>query len=54
MDKKEFIWQLNQMLADLPEEERAEAVKAEIEELGGTALLYQCNVADFAACEEFL
>ncbi|MCI9211851.1 MAG: 3-oxoacyl-[acyl-carrier-protein] reductase [Ruminococcus sp.] len=34
--------------------ERAEAVKAEIEELGGTALLYQCNVADFAACEEFL
>ena len=26
MDKKEFIWQLNQMLADLPEEERAEAV----------------------------
>ncbi len=34
--------------------ERAEAVKAEIEEQGGTALLYQCNVADFAACEEFL
>ena len=34
--------------------ERAEAVKAEIEELGGTALLYQCNVADFAASEEFL
>ena len=29
--------------------ERAEAVKAEIEEQGGTALLYQCNVADFAA-----
>ena len=26
MDKTEFIWQLNQMLADLPEEERAEAV----------------------------
>lgn len=34
--------------------ERAEAVKAEIEEQGGTALLYQCNVADFGACEEFL
>ncbi len=34
--------------------ERAEAVKAEIEEQGGNALLYQCNVADFGACEEFL
>ena len=34
--------------------ERAEAVKAEIEEQGGTAFLYQCNVADFGACEEFL
>lgn len=34
--------------------ERAEAVKAEIEEQGGTAYLYQCNVADFGACEEFL
>lgn len=34
--------------------ERAEAVKTEIEEQGGTAFLYQCNVADFGACEEFL
>lgn len=32
--------------------ERAEAVKAEIEAAGGKALIKQCNVADFDACEE--
>ena len=31
--------------------ERAEEVKNTIEELGGKASLYQCNVSDFAACE---
>ncbi len=34
--------------------ERAEEVKARIEELGGTARVMQCDVADFAACEAFL
>lgn len=34
--------------------ERAEAVKAQIEEEGGTAFLFPCNVADFSACESFL
>ncbi len=34
--------------------ERAEAVKAQIEEAGGTAYLFPCDVADFSACESFL
>lgn len=34
--------------------ERAKAVKAEIEEQGGTACVYQCDVSDFGACEAFL
>ena len=33
--------------------ERAEEVLAEIQAQGGTASIYQCNVADFAACENF-
>ena len=32
--------------------ERAEEVKKEIEENGGTADIRQCNVSDFHACEE--
>ena len=35
-------------------EEKALAVKAEIEEAGGQAVVYQCNVADYAACETFI
>lgn len=34
--------------------ERAEQVKEEIEAAGGSAFLYQCNVGDFAACEEMV
>lgn len=34
--------------------EKAEAVKKEIEENGGTAAVYQCNVSDYAACEAFI
>lgn len=34
--------------------DRAEAVCKEIEEKGGTASVYQCNVSDFAACEKFI
>ena len=34
--------------------ERAEEVKAEIEQNGGKADVVQCNVADFAACDEFI
>lgn len=34
--------------------EKAEAVKAEIEAQGGTAVLYQCDVSDFASCEAFI
>lgn len=34
--------------------ERSEEVKAQIEKEGGTAYLFPCDVADFAACEEFL
>ena len=34
--------------------EKAEAVKAEIEAQGGTAVLYQCDVSDFASCETFI
>ena len=32
--------------------ERAEEVKKEIEAAGGKAEIRQCNVSDFAACEE--
>lgn len=35
-------------------QERAEAVKAEIEAQGGNAFVYQCDVADFGACEELI
>ena len=35
-------------------EEKALAVKAEIEEAGGQAVVYQCNVADYTACETFI
>ena len=35
-------------------EERAKEVKEEIESFGGTAKLYQCNVADFAAVETMI
>lgn len=34
--------------------EKAEAVRREIEDNGGTASTYQCNVSDFAACEKFI
>lgn len=34
--------------------ERAEEVKKVIEENGGSASLYQCNVSDFQACEEMV
>ena len=34
--------------------ERAEEVKKAIEEKGGSAALYQCNVSDFKACEEMI
>lgn len=34
--------------------EKAEQVKAEIEEKGGSAMTYACDVADFAACEQFI
>ncbi len=34
--------------------ERAEEVKAEIEHFGGKAEIYQCNVADYTACETFI
>ncbi|MGI6070880.1 MAG: 3-oxoacyl-[acyl-carrier-protein] reductase [Blautia sp.] len=34
--------------------ERAEEVKAQIEGEGGRAYLYQCDVSDFAACEEMV
>lgn len=33
--------------------ERAEAVKAQIEEAGGRAFLFPCDVSDFSACESF-
>lgn len=33
--------------------ERAESVRREIEEMGGTASVYQCDVSDFSACERF-
>ncbi len=35
-------------------QERAEQVKKEIEENGGKAALWQCNVADAAACQEMM
>lgn len=34
--------------------DKAEEVKAEIESAGGKAMVMQCNVADFAACEQFI
>lgn len=34
--------------------EKAEEVKKEIEALGVRAEVYQCNVSDYTACEEFL
>ncbi len=34
--------------------ERAEKVRQEIREKGGTAEIYQCDVSDFAACEQFI
>lgn len=35
-------------------EEKAKAVLKEIEEEGGTAAVYQCDVSDFGSCEEFI
>ncbi len=35
-------------------EDKAQEVKAQIEENGGCAALYQCDVADAAACEAFI
>lgn len=34
--------------------DKAEAVRREIVDIGGTASTYQCNVSDFAACEKFI
>jgi len=34
--------------------DKAEAVRKEIEEKGGKASVYQCNVSEFAACEKFI
>ena len=34
--------------------DRAEAVRKEIEEKGGKASIYQCNVSDFTACEKLI
>ncbi len=33
--------------------ERAEEVKAQIDQAGGKAILFPCDVADFSACESF-
>ena len=35
-------------------EERAKEVKQTIEENGGKASMYKCNVSDFAACEAMI
>lgn len=35
-------------------EDKAMEVKTEIENNGGTAEIYQCNVSDYAKCEEFV
>src|SRR5699024_4808628 len=35
-------------------EAKAAAVKAEIEEAGGKAEIFRCNVADFDACSDFI
>lgn len=35
-------------------EEKAEEVKKQIEDKGGKAEIYQCNVSDFDACKEFI
>lgn len=34
--------------------DKAEMVRKEIEDKGGTASIYQCDVSDFAACEKFI
>ena len=34
--------------------DKPEAVRKEIEDKGGKASVYQCNVSDFAACEKFI
>lgn len=34
--------------------DKAERVRKEIEDKGGTAIIYQCDVSDFAACEKFI
>lgn len=34
--------------------DRAEEVRKEIEEKGGKASIYQCDVSDFGACEKFI
>ena len=35
-------------------QERAEEVKQEIEEAGGAAAVYQCDVSDYGKCETFI
>ena len=35
-------------------QERAEKVKQEIEEAGGTPAIYQCDVSDYGKCETFI
>ena len=35
-------------------EDRAKEVQQEIRQAGGTASIYQCNVADYAQCEKFI
>ena len=35
-------------------DEKAEEVKKQIEDKGGKAEIYQCNVSDFDACKEFI
>ncbi len=34
--------------------DKAESVRKEIEDKGGSASVYQCNVSDFGACEKFI
>ncbi len=35
-------------------EEKAQEAQREIQERGGTASIYRCNVADYAQCEQFI
>ncbi len=35
-------------------EEKAQEAQREIQEKGGTASIYRCNVADYAQCEKFI